>query len=68
MPNMTKRKLTIRRSLQQLKHCVDEAIAVVEAEEDVGHAMNDLEHAALLINKVLLPKLSMNMPADRGEG
>ena len=67
MPDMSKRKLTIRRSLQQLKHCVDEATAVVEADEDFGHAMNDLEHAALLINKVLLPKLSMNMPADRGD-
>jgi hypothetical protein len=66
MYDMSKRDLTIRRSLQQVKHCVEEALAVVEANEDRGHAVNDLEQAVLLIKTIIMPKLSGLMPPNKG--
>jgi hypothetical protein len=66
MPDMSNRNLSIRRSLQQVKHRVKEALSVVEADEDFGHAINDLEQAMLIIKDVILPKLSYNVPANKG--
>jgi len=44
-----------RRALQQIKHCVEEALAVVEHGEDrdLVSAVEDLEHALSLIETVL---------------
>jgi homoserine kinase len=44
---------TLRRTLEQVEHCVREARSVVEAQENEDHAINDLEHAAALIQKVM---------------
>jgi hypothetical protein len=50
---MTGRLVTIRRTVQQIKHCVDEALAVIENEEDAGCAIDDLQQAYVLIEVAL---------------
>jgi len=58
-------EVTMRRSLEQTKHCVEEALSVVrEEEEDIGLAVDDLEQAASLI-QMLLPKMKKIRDAKR---
>ncbi len=45
--------VTTRRTLEQVKHCVEEALSVVERKEDPTHACNDLDQATQLIDVVL---------------
>lgn len=47
------RVVTLRRMIQQTKHCVEEALAIVERSEDARCAIDDLEQAGLLIGKCL---------------
>lgn len=47
-----KPEVTIRRHLEQIKHCVEEALSVVVHEEDLVNAENDLSQAAMLIEIV----------------
>jgi len=52
---MTKkdRRVTLRRTLEQARHCVQEALSVVEHGEDVRCAADDVDAAvALLTGKV----------------
>lgn len=49
---MPKPDVTIRRHLEQIKHCVEEALSVVVHEEDPVNAENDLAQAAQLIEIV----------------
>ena len=44
-----------RRSIQQIKHCVEEALAIVEHNEnrDLASAVEDLEQALALLQTVL---------------
>lgn len=64
------RIITNRRLIQQIVHCASEALAVVENDEDPKCAVDDLEQAAELIQKVL-PSLRLEAgfgaksPADR---
>lgn len=44
---------SMRRTLQQIVHCAEEALSVVENEEPLAHAENDLRQAAALIELVL---------------
>lgn len=44
------RDVTVRRNLQQVKHCVEEALSVVENGEDRECALDDLQQAMLLID------------------
>lgn len=45
--------VTPRRTMQQIKHCVEEALAAYEAQEDPAHVLADLQQAGELINTVV---------------
>ncbi len=47
------RLVTLRRRLEQIKHCVKEAISVMERREDARCAADDLEQALSLLEQVL---------------
>lgn len=47
------RTVTLRRLLQQTKHCVEEALSVVENSEDERCALDDLKQAEMLIEKCI---------------
>jgi hypothetical protein len=49
--------VTLRRTIQQIGHCVEEALAVVENDEPVQCAIDDLEQAMMLIQDVALQEL-----------
>lgn len=44
--------VTVRRNLEQIKHCVEEALSIVIHREDPRHALDDLEQARQLILSV----------------
>jgi len=48
-------KPTTRRLLQQAKHCIEEALAVVESAELTDHALDDAEHALELLESHIIP-------------
>lgn len=48
------RDITTRRTLQQIMHCTEEALSIVEHEEDERCAIDDLEQAQALIGQVLV--------------
>jgi hypothetical protein len=45
-----KRIVTIRRIVQQLVHCANEALSVIEHTEDIKCAVGDLQQARLLVD------------------
>lgn len=45
------RRVTLRRTIQQVKHCVEEALSVVERDEDIRCALDDLDQAEALLEK-----------------
>lgn len=47
------RTVTLRRMIQQVKHCTEEALSVIERDEDTRCAIDDLEQAATLIDRCL---------------
>jgi hypothetical protein len=47
------RRVTTRRTIQQIVHCAEEALSVVERDEDPRCAVDDLEQAAVMIERVL---------------
>jgi len=61
------RLITPRRTLEQIKHCIEEAISVWENKEDVRCAWDDLLQAQKLIDAVIKdPIYSMAKGYDRG--
>lgn len=50
---MDDRRITTRRTVQQIKHCVEEALAIIERNEDARCAVDDLDQAGALIAQVL---------------
>lgn len=48
---------TTRRLLQQARHCVEEALSVVEAKEDPQSALDDADQALLLLRDHIIPDL-----------
>lgn len=50
-------KPTTRRLLQQAKHCIEEALAVVESDEAPSHAVDDAQHALELLHSHIIPAL-----------
>lgn len=50
---MSDRTVTTRRTIQQIKHCVEEALSIVEKGEDRDCAIDDLKHARGLIDVAL---------------
>jgi hypothetical protein len=59
--------VSLRRTVQQIVHCAKEALAVVEAHEDCGNAVGDLEQAQQLI-QVVLPLLRTAHELKKGGG
>lgn len=45
-----RRDVTLRRNVQQVGHCVAEALSVIEMCEDRLCALDDLNHARLLLD------------------
>ena len=50
-------KPTTRRLLQQAKHCIEEALSVMAADEDSAHALADTEQALELLESHIIPTL-----------
>lgn len=48
------RDITTRRLMQQAKHCIDEALSVVERGEDTNCAIDDMKQAEHLCGSVLI--------------
>ena len=61
-----RRLVSVRRRLQQIKHCVEEALEVFEKKEDVRCAADDLLHAQELLKNVLPEILSQAKGWERG--
>jgi len=59
------RVISLRRSLQQVKHCIEEALAVVTYGEDLRSALDDLG-AAQEILAVVKKRLFEHVKAGRG--
>jgi len=59
------RTITQRRSLQQVKHCVEEALSVLEHGEDQRCALDDLEQAYMLVAKVIPSSRPRNASSTR---
>jgi len=59
---MPERKLEVtpRRTMQQIKHCVEEALAAFKAHEDPQHYLADLEQARQLLD-VVIPVLKSRL-------
>jgi hypothetical protein len=58
------RKVTLRRNLQQILHCVQEALSVVENQEDLLCAFDDLSGAQELLvhcRKSVASRLSIRL-------
>lgn len=47
----------LRRNLEQAKHCIVEALSVLDHGEDRAMAIEDCEHARDLLVEAVLPKL-----------
>jgi hypothetical protein len=59
------RNVSLRRNVEQVGHCVAEALSVLNNDEDVRCAVDDLEQAKSLIETVL-PKLREKIPTSYG--
>ncbi len=44
---------TLRRNIEQAKHCLEEALSVVVHEEDIERAVDDLDQARLLVDEII---------------
>lgn len=62
---MANREITLRRNLQQIVHCAQEALSVIENDEDMNCAIDDLQQASQLINDTVLPKLRKEVSEPR---
>jgi len=54
------RRISLRRTLEQAKHCVVEALSVVEHEEDPRCALDDAQHARDLLD-IIIKQLSTSV-------
>lgn len=61
------RNVTLRRHLEQARHCVEEALSVVLREEDPKCAVDDCEQAVALLGNVILPRLKEQVAADEAQ-
>jgi hypothetical protein len=50
---MSDRNVSLRRTVEQIRHCVQEALSVVENDEDLNSALDDLRHAQGLIPEAM---------------
>ncbi len=59
------RVITTRRTIQQIVHCAEEALGVIEREEDIRCAIDDLNQARELIDTALR-KIRDQRDTERG--
>ena len=57
--------ITLRRNLEQAKHCVEEALSVIMAGEPIGAAIEDIDQAMELLKHI--KALVARMPSDGGK-
>lgn len=62
------RLTTLRRNMQQIVHCAQEALSAHEHGEDPRHCMEDLQQARQLIDHVLKSVVPWARGAARGTG
>ena len=48
---------SVRRNLQQAKHCIEEALSVLKNNEPTQQAIDDAEQAAMLLTEIIIPAL-----------
>jgi hypothetical protein len=46
-------RVTTRRTLEQAKHCIEEALSVLQNGEEPGHVLADVEQAYELLRVVM---------------
>lgn len=54
---MTDRAVSVRRTLEQAGHCIDEARSIVERSEDIRCAIDDVDQAIQLLRENVMPGL-----------
>ena len=54
---MADRMVSMRRTLEQAGHCIDEARSIVERGEDVRCAIDDVDQAIQLLGQTVMPAL-----------
>lgn len=47
----------MRRNLEQVMHCIQEALSVVTHKEDPEHALGDVDQAIAILTKAIRPSL-----------
>lgn len=50
--------VSLRRTLEQAKHCIEEALSVIEANEYPKLAAEDVRQAETLLREVCIPELA----------
>jgi hypothetical protein len=58
------RNVTLRRTLEQIVHCCEEALSVEMNDEDLRCAVDDLSQARNLIVDTALPQLEIRVPEN----
>jgi hypothetical protein len=58
MDDKNDRSVTLRRSIEQVIHCLEEGLSVLENNEDPRCALDDFQHANYLLSDVVLPKVA----------
>lgn len=62
---MPKKNITLRRTLQQVVHCAQEALSVVENSEQSVLALEDIMQAQQLIQEGVIPRLRQNIEIEK---
>jgi hypothetical protein len=68
MSDSDKRLTSLRRTMQQAIHCVQEALDAHEHKDDPRHVRDDLVQARALIDEVLVTVVSQARGASRADG
>ncbi len=55
------RNISIRRNLEQAKHCLEEALSIVNNKEDLKCALDDVKAARDLLVEVIIPRLQIEI-------
>jgi hypothetical protein len=59
------RSVTLRRTLEQAQHCVDEALSVVLHDEDMQCAVDDVHQAIELLRGKVMDDLAVEMTRQK---
>lgn len=60
-------RVTLRRTVEQVKHCLEEALSVIEREEDLRGALDDVSQAQALLEDTIVPNLKLLVSLGNGK-